>query len=384
MSDGKITLGLIGSSNKENEKRTAIHPIHFPNFDAETKKYVFCEKGFGKTFGIPDSEIAPLVAGMYERDEMFKRCEAVQIFKPSPPDFEFFEPDQVLWGAVHTVQNPDIVQVGIDKKMTFLAMENMWLWRGDKKGEWIYNTASELAGYCSTLQACQLLGIKGWYDQPKKCAIISFGAVGRGACQVLQALDFDDITVFTGRDPIGVLCKIPGIKHGRYIRDPEDENRCLLVKEDGTTMPFGEHLKDYDIIVNAIFQDTDRPMMFMDDEHVNAMKRRSLIVDVSCDRGMGWTFARPTTFYEPTFEVANGVVFYGVDHSPSLLHTTASIEHSKANWRYVKPFVDGRASWEAEPTLGRSIEMDRGVIVNPKILSYQNREAEYPHNVIKG
>ena len=50
MKNGKLTLGLIASSNKENEKRVAIHPAHFRHFDDETRPYVYAEKGYGRRF----------------------------------------------------------------------------------------------------------------------------------------------------------------------------------------------------------------------------------------------------------------------------------------------------------------------------------------------
>jgi hypothetical protein len=39
----------------------------------------------------------------------------------------------------------------------------------------------------------------------------------------------------------------------------------------------------------------------------------------------------------------------------------------------------GPAAWDADPTIGRAIEIRDGVIQNPKILSFQGRSARYPH-----
>ena len=94
---------------------------------------------------------------------------------------------------------------------------------------------------------------------------------------------------------------------------------------------------------------------------------------------MGFEFARPTRFDGPTFEVGDGITYYAVDHSPSLIFNTASLEHSKAAWPYVMHVVGGRAAWEACPTVQRAIEIDRGEILFEKILTYQDREPTYPH-----
>ncbi len=382
MENGGLTLGMIGSSTKENEKRVAIHPAHFPAIDAESRKRVFVEKGYGKNFRIADEEIAPQVAGLLEREEIFAHCDIVMIFKPTAADFPFFREGQVMWGALHLVQGVDITQMSIDKKLTCIAMESMYIWKpnGDR-GVWLFHSQSELAGYCSVLHSLQLLGTKGWYDQPRKIAVISFGASGRGAIHACNALDYSDLTVFTMRSPQEVLCTIPGVKYGQYVRDPEGGPTVMFPGEDGTLVPFAEELSRFDIIVNCVFQDTDNPFMFVMNQDLDRFRKGTLIVDVSCDRGMGFEFARPTTFDDPMFEVGRGVTYYAVDHSPSHLFNTASLEHSKVAYQYVHDMLGGPDAWQNNPTIGRAIEIEKGVVQQKKILSYQGRAEEYPHTL---
>ena len=384
MKNGKLTLGLIASSNKENEKRVAIHPAHFRHFDDETRPYVYAEKGYGKNFRIRDEDFAPHVAGLLDREALFERCDALMIFKPTEQDFPFFREGQVLWGAVHTVQNPAIVDVAIEKRMTLIAMEDMHIWRSDgRKGVWLFHTQSELAGYCSVLQALQLTGTKGWYDQPRRAAVISFGSTGRGAVHALRALDYTDITVFTMRSPLEVLATIPMVKYGQYVPDPDHRGMTRFRAPDGSEKPFAQALSDYDVIVNCVLQDTDNPLMFVTNDDLPTFKPGSLVVDVSCDRGMGFEFARPTSFDEPLVEFGQGVVYYGVDHSPSYFYNTASLEHSKEAWPWLKHVVGGREAWARCPTVGKAIEIDEGHVEFKKILTYQNREESYPHRVRK-
>ena len=58
-------------------------------------------------------------------------------------------------------------------------------------------------------------------------------------------------------------------------------------------------LARHDIVVNCVLQDTDAPLMFVSDAELAQFPPGSLLVDVSCDFGMGFAFARPTTFEEP-------------------------------------------------------------------------------------
>ena len=105
----------------------------------------------------------------------------------------------------------------------------------------------------------------------------------------------------------------------------------------------------------------------------------TLIVDVSCDEGMGFEFARPTPFSDPTFVVGHDVHYYGVDHSPSYLWNSATWEISEALLPFLRPVLSGPGAWEADETVHRAVEIRDGVVVNPKILSFQRRDAAYPH-----
>ncbi|MFH1843653.1 MAG: alanine dehydrogenase, partial [bacterium] len=378
-----LTLGMIGSSHKENEKRVAIHPVHFPLIDRNARKRVFVEKDYGARFRISDSEIEQSVAGTRTREEIFAECDIVMIFKPTFADFLFFRPNQIIWGALHLVQTPAFVQEAIDKKLTCIAMESMYTWRPDgKRGVWLFHTQSELAGYCSVLHSLQLAGMKGWHDQPKRVAVISFGSTGRGAVHAFMRMDFTDITVFTQREALAVAGMIPTVKYDQYHRDANNPEKVVYETKSGQRVPFGVILSGFDIVVNCVYQDTDNPLMFIYNRDLCKFKCGSKLIDVSCDHGMGFEFAHPTTFDDPTFEVGNGVTYYAVDHSPSYLYNTASLEHSKEAYPYVGHVLGGEPAWRDCLTVDRAVEIRKGVVENSKILSYQNRERDFPHRVI--
>jgi len=41
--------------------------------------------------------------------------------------------------------------------------------------------------------------------------------------------------------------------------------------------------------------------------------------------------------------------------------------------------MTGASAWDESPTIARAIEIRDGHIVNPAILTFQSRAAEYPH-----
>jgi len=78
------------------------------------------------------------------------------------------------------------------------------------------------------------------------------------------------------------------------------------------------------------------------------------------------------------FEV-DGKYYYAVDHSPSYYWNAASWEISNALLPLLPEILEGENAWDKNMTILKSIEIREGVIQNPKILSFQNREKEYPH-----
>jgi alanine dehydrogenase len=121
--------------------------------------------------------------------------------------------------------------------------------------------------------------------------------------------------------------------------------------------------------------------MFLEDADLPALPSGTLVIDVSCDEGMGFGWARPTTFEEPMFVVGDNVQYYGVDHSPSYLWNSATWEISESLLPHLSTVMAGPEAWKADDTIGRAIEIQDGMIRNPDILAFQSRAAEYPFEI---
>ena len=139
-------------------------------------------------------------------------------------------------------------------------------------------------------------------------------------------------------------------------------------------------LRDADMIVNGILQNPLRPLMFMRPEDTDELKPNCLIIDVSCDAGMGFPFARPTSFDQPLLRV-HGKYYYAVDHTPSFLWESATWEISQALLPFLSDVAKGAAFWKENPTLQRAVDILDGHILNQEILQFQQRAKSYPHPV---
>lgn len=114
------------------------------------------------------------------------------------------------------------------------------------------------------------------------------------------------------------------------------------------------------------------------EDEISYLKPGCLIIDVSCDEGMGFVFAKPTTFKTPMFKVGN-VDYYAVDHTPSYLWESASWSISAALIVHLPTVLAGASHWQQNETIRQAVNIDAGVIQKPDIVSFQNREAFYPH-----
>ncbi len=375
----QLSLGVLARSSKENEFRLPIHPQHFDRIDPDLRSRIVLERGYGDRYGVTDEQLAGQVGGILSREEVFATTDVVLLPKPTLEDVASLRSGQVLWGWPHAVQDSALTQICIDNRLTLMAWEAMNHWT--PSGGFVvhvFHMNNELAGYASVLHALTLVGSTGHYGRPLTAVVIGFGNVARGAITALNACGVHDVTVLTMRDVTAVASPVPSVVLDHLERTEADPSRTTVLTDAGQ-VPTAAFLARRDIVVNCVLQDTDAPLMFVSGEELSDFASGALIVDVSCDLGMGFTFARPTTFEEPMFTVGDGVAYYAVDHSPSYLWNSATWCISEALIPYLRTVMEGPSAWELDQTMAPAIEIRDGVVQNPKILSFQGRSAEYPH-----
>ena len=368
----------MSRSGKPDERRLPIHPLHFDRIDAGVLERIYLENGYGEQFGVSDDELAPLVAGLRSREQLIAECDVILLAKPLLADVAQLREGQILWGWPHCVQDPALTQLAIDKRLTLIAFEamNHWTHGGEFKLHVLHKN-NELAGYCSVLHSLQLIGSTGDYGRKLRAAVIGFGATARGAVTALNAHGVYDVSVLTNREISAVSSPIHSAQIVRLDNDADTHANFALFEEGRVPLP--EFLAGHDIIVNCVLQDTNAPLTFLTDADLPKLASGTLIVDVSCDEGMGFSWAKPTSFRAPTFTVGHNVTYSAVDHSPSYLWNSATWEISEALLPYLEDVLSGADAWEANETLRRAIEIRDGIIQNPNILAFQGRSPDYPH-----
>lgn len=370
-----LTLGVVGTSRKENEHRVPIHPAHLEQISPEIRSRMIFENGYGEPFSASDDELRSTGVGIASREELLATAGVTLLPKPVPRDLQELRESGILWGWPHCVQQHAMTQVAIERRQTLIAWEAMFLWRGDVSDMHLFYRNNEMAGYCSVIHALACAGLDGHYGESLRTVVLSFGSVSRGAIRALRGRGIGDISVYTQRPSWAVRDQVVGCRYGRMKPAPDG---VMVETETGAEYPLADVLARADVIVNGILQDTERPLMFLKEDEVSRLKPGAVIVDVSCDEGMGFPGARPTSFEAPVFPLGRAT-YYGVDHSPSYLWRSASWELSRAVLPFVETVLGGPDAWAGDETLSRAIEIQDGRVLNERILSFQNRAPEYPH-----
>lgn len=377
-----LRLGVIGSSAKENEHRLPLHPEHIPHLDADLRERITLEHGYGARFGVADKTLGEHVAGFASRDEILADADVVLLPKPQHEDVAAMRSGQVLWGWPHCVQDAEMTQLAIDRQLTLIAFEAMNHWTRDGAvGLHVFHKNNELAGYCSVIHAMELAGVTGDYGRRLVAVVIGFGATARGAVTALNAHGVHDVAVLTSRSVAAVGSPIHSVTIRQFEHDPDGVQPSHVITDRGRE-PLATYLSQADIVVNCTLQDPNNPLIYLRTEDLSAFRPGSVIVDVSCDLGMGFDWARPTSFEDPAFVVGDNILYYAVDHSPSYLWNSATWENSNALIPFLRPVLEGPEAWDADESLSRAIEIRDGLIVNPAILAFQGRQAEPPHRIV--
>jgi N5-(carboxyethyl)ornithine synthase len=350
-----MKTGVFKTSLKENEKRIPIHPSHIEKLPREIIKKLLFEKGYGDDYGYSDNQLEQLGCKFANRNDLFKECGIIILPKPLVEDLRQMQPGATLCGWTHAVQQRDITDIAIEKKLTLIAWEEMNYITKNARVHSFYRN-NELAGYAGIIHYLQLAGLDGHYGERKKVVIFGFGSVSKGAIYALQGRGFNNIVVYTQRPTHLVADKNPDVWYKNF-------------KDDDVW----EDIYSANIIFNGVLQDVNNPLMFIHDSNQLAQLRRNCaIIDISCDKGMGFYFAEPTSFKNPIIKLDRGIQYYSVDHTPTYLWNAASREISAALVPYLKTIVDP-SKWSENPVVNQAIDIKDGEIINQNINKFQKR-----------
>ncbi|MDD7306756.1 MAG: N(5)-(carboxyethyl)ornithine synthase [Peptoniphilaceae bacterium] len=318
----KKTVGLP-KSRKKNEKRRALVPRDLKEIKNVDKLYF--ETGYGQELGFSDQDYINMGANIGSFDQVLEKD---IICDPKIGDESFLsdlKEGQTVFGWLHAVQNKDIADKLLEKKLKVYAWEDMY-----EDGRHVFWRNNQIAGEAAVMNAFECFGIMPYNT---KVAILGRGNVASGALKILTCLGAD-VTIYN--------------RHMEKL--------------------FKKELPNYDVIINAILWDVSRKDHIIYKEDLKRMKKNALIIDISCDRAGAIETSVPTTMDDPIYLV-DGISHYVVDHTPSIFFKNASFGLSEEVKKYIDQLIEGNVS----KTLKDALIIDEGKIIDQRIIAFQNR-----------
>ncbi len=316
------TIGFP-TSTKENEKRRVLLPPDVKKLSHP--EYAYFETGYGDVLGYADDDYIAVGAKICPREETFVKD---IVCDPKIGDANYLDllPEgTIAFGWLHAVRNRPVADALIRNKLTAYAWEDMY-----ESGRHVFWRNNELAGEAAVTHAFLCFGRMPYET---KVAVLGNGNTARGAIKVLNMF---------------------GAEVRQYGRSTEDL--------------FRRELGEYDVVVNCVLWDTARTDHIIYREDLRRMKRKAMIIDVSCDEAGAIETSVPTAIRKPVYET-DGVLHYVVDHTPALYYKTFSQDNSET----VAPYIDMLINDAPNSVLKNALIIKDGEIIDERIKEFQHR-----------
>jgi len=167
-----------------------------------------------------------------------------------------------------------------------------------------------------------LSGVSG--VAPGRVLVLGAGTAGKNAIRI--AMGMGARVVVIDIDP-AKLRYLDDIYHGRLT---------TLV---GNAANIEQELEQADMVIGAVLLAGAKAPRLIKRDHLNRMKKGSVIVDVSIDQGGIAETSKPTTHADPVF-VVDGVVHYCVANMPGAVPVTSTAALTNATLPYILELAD--------------------------------------------
>ena len=312
--NAELTIGIPAETSLQ-EKRVALVPEAVALLVAHGHQ-VLVETQAGAEAQFSDNDYSESGARIvYDRRQVFQANIVLKVEPPSLEEVELMGVRQTLISALQlSVQNEGLLEALSAKKTTAIAWDFVQNENGIQPlvramGEIAGNTAVLLAGELmasNSGQGTMLGGVSG--VRPSEVVILGAGTVGEYATRSALGL--------------GASVKVFDNSVHRLIRLQNAVGQRLWTS---TLQPsvLEEALRTADVAIGAVRGSGSRAPMLVSEPMVAGMRDRSIVVDVSIDRGGVFETSRLTSHERPTF-IECGVIHYCVPNIPSRVARTAS------------------------------------------------------------
>lgn len=291
-------------------------------------------------------------------EEVFSQADLiVKVKEPQPTEIAMLREGQTLFTYLHLAPDAELTNALIKAGVTAIAYETVTDARGRlpllaPMSEVAGRMAVQVGAHCLEMEqgGCGMLlgGVAG--VPPAKIVVLGGGVAGSNAV----------------RTAIGVEASVTCIDV-RIERLYELDQRfgASLDTVYATRATVEEYVEQADLVIGAALVPGASAPKIISRELVRAMKRRSVIVDISIDQGGTAETSRPTTHAEPTF-VEEGVVHYCVTNMPGAVARTSTQALNNATLPFVLALADNGplAALRSDPHLRDGLNVHSGQVTH--------------------
>jgi len=312
----KITIG-IASDKKNDEKRVALTP-EAVNILVENGNEVIMQKGAGSGANYSDKDYAE--NGAVITESLARVFSAEAVIKVAPftlHEVDYLKGNQIVMSFLNVLQlSEETLGKLIRKKVTAIALEKI----KDNNGVMpVMESMNEISGVTSILVASDYLsnhhGGKG---------VLLGGITGVTPTEV----------VIIGANTAGEYAARAALGLGSQVKIFDQSLQNLrrfqnLINQRLQTSVFHPQvlkkaLKSADVLIGAVELEDLRPWYYITEEMVKTMKKGSVIIDLSIDRGGCIETTECRVLRDPVYE-KHGVIHFSAWNLPSRMARTASI-----------------------------------------------------------
>lgn len=330
---------------------------------------VVVEQGAGSGSGMADADFADAGAVLVPRArDVFARAEMIiKVKEPLPPEFDFFQPGQILFTYLHLAPKPELTDLLCRRRVSAIGYETIQLPDGSLP---LLAPMSRIAGRMAVQAGAHYLekqsggagillgGAPG--VARGRVTIIGSGVVGANAARTALAMGARVTVLGTNAVQLARLDELHG---GRLTTLASSE------------YAIGREVAAADLVIGAALIPGGAAPMLVTREMVARMRPGSVIVDVAIDQGGCVETSRVTSHAEPVYET-EGVIHYCVANMPGAVPRTATFALTAATLPYALEIAGKgleRALRESGP-LRKGLNVHDGVIVQQKVAEAQGKE----------
>lgn len=315
---GDLFIGIPKETCHE-EKRVGLTPDAVAALTLQGHRVVI-ESGAGDASNFSDKEYSESGAKItYNTKEVFQCNIILKISPPSIEEIQMIKPQTILVSTLQLkTQSKEYFKALANKKVTAIAFDYI---QDDQNSFPIVKSLSEIAGTASILIASELMNAEtggsgrllGNISGVPPCEVVVLGAgtVGLFATKAAKGLGAS-VKVFDNS-----ITKLRRLQQDLHtpIYTSTIHHKALE-----------KALRRADVVIGAM-KGRNRAPIVVSEDMITLMKKDSVIIDVSIDRGGCFETSELTSHSHPTI-TKHGVIHYGVPNIPSRYAKTATISIS--------------------------------------------------------